>query len=198
MTALLARTDDILANVSNDDDAHLVRVVRSKTRWSAMLGLATAGLMAIGLFGGMFLLTSHALSTPDAIDLALSQPMTTLQGIVGLLMLSALLFVPVRRLAEEAGSRGLVEIDGGMVRVSEEGLFSARRFREPLDAYSGIAHRVRTTLSGVRHELVLVHPDARRDVVIALDRMEAVVTPASMIARLGLPEIAARDIAQHR
>ncbi len=119
MTALLARTDDILANVSNDDDAHLVRVVRSKARWSAALGLGTAGLMAVALFGGMFLLTSQALSTPDAIELALSQPMTALQGIVGLLMLSALLFVPVRRLAEEAGSRGLVEIDGGMVRVSE-------------------------------------------------------------------------------
>jgi hypothetical protein len=57
---------------------------------------------------------------------------------------------------------------------------------------------MRTTLSGIRHELVLVHPDSRRDVVIALDRMEATISPASMIARLGLPEITARDIARRR
>lgn len=194
---MLARTDDLLANVSNDD-GRFVRVVRAKTRWHTMLGLSVAGLTVAALFGGMFLLTSEALSKPDAVNLALAQPLATLQIVAGIMMLSALLLVPVRRLVADYSSRGIVEIDGNTVRVSEKGLFSARKFREPLEAYQGIAHRMRTTVSGIHHELVLVHPDARRDVVIALDRMEAAVSPASMIARLGLPEITAGDLARRR
>lgn len=193
---MLAHTDALLVNASNDD-GRFVRVVHAKARWRAVLGLTMAGLMVVALFGGMFLLTSEAFSKPDAVNLALAQPLATLQIVAGLMMLSALFLVPVRRLVADFG-RGIVEIDGNTVRVSEKGLFSARRFREPLDAYKGIAHRVRTTVSGIHHELVLVHPDARRDVVIALDRMEAAVSPASMIARLGLPEIAAGDLARRR
>lgn len=194
---MLARTDDLLANVSNND-ARFVRVANVKARWHAVLGLSVAGLMVAAFLGGMFLLTSEALSEPDAVNLALAQPLATFQIVVGIMMLSALLLVPVRRLVADFGSRGIVEIDGNMVQVSEKRLFSTRKFREPLDAYRGIAHRMRTTVSGVHHELILVHPDARRDVVIALDHMEAAISPASMIARLGLPEISAGDIARRR
>jgi cytochrome b561 len=194
---MLARTDDLLANISNDD-ARFVRVVNVKARWHAVLGLAVAGLMVVALLSGMFLLTSEALSKPEAVNLALAQPLATLQIVAGIMLLSALLLVPARRLVADFGSRGIVEIDGSMVQVSENGLFSTRKFREPLDAYRGIVHRMRTTVSGVHHELLLVHPDARRDVVIALDRMDAAVSPASMIARLGLPEISAGEIARRR
>ena len=188
---MLARADDFLAKVSNDD-APLVRVVRARAGWKTMLGLAAAGAMALPLFGGMFLLTSEAMSKPEAVSRALAQPLATFQIIAGILMLSALLLVPARRLVAGIGHKGIVEIDGGMVKVAEKGLLSARQFRERLDAYRGVAHRVRTTVSGVHHELVLVHPDARRDVVIALDGMDPAMTPATMIARLGLPEITGR------
>jgi hypothetical protein len=194
---MLARAEDLLANASNDEDS-LVRIVRSKARWSTMLGLAAAGAMTLALFAGMFLITTQAISEPEAINLALAQPMATLQIVAGLLLLSALLLVPVRRLVADIGRGGVVEIDGNVVRVAEKGLFSSRRFHEPLGAYRGIFHRMRTTVSGIRHELVLVHPDVRRDVVIALDRMEPAVAPASMIARLGLPEITVEEMARRR
>jgi hypothetical protein len=194
---MLAHADNLLLNASNDDVC-LVRVERSTARWSRVLGLAAAGVMALSLFGGMFLLTNEALSKPEALSLAMAQPMAAFQVVAGIVMLSALLLVPVRRLVADIGRRGVVEIEGNVVSVAEKGIFSARSFREPLDAYRGISHRVRTTLSGVRHEIVLVHPDVRRDVVIALDRMEPPVTLASMIARLGLPEITADEMARRR
>jgi hypothetical protein len=192
---MLARAEDLLANASNDDDC-FVRIVRSKARWSTMLGLATAGAMVASLFGGMFLITTQAISEPEAINLALAKPLATLQIIAGVMLLSMLLLVPVRRLVAGIGRGGIVEIDGNMVRVAEKGPFSSRKFREPLDAYRGIVHRIRTTVSGIHHELILVHPDQRRDVVIALDRLEPAVSPASMMARIGLPEIAASDISR--
>jgi hypothetical protein len=121
-----------------------------------------------------------------------------MQIVVGILMLSALLLVPARRMVAGIGRAGIVEIDGSMVQVTEKGFLSKRQFSEPLDAYRGIAHRVRTTVSGIRHELVLVHPDARRDVVVALDGMDPSMTPATMIARLGLPEITGGELARLR
>lgn len=194
---MLARAEDLLANASNDDEC-FVRVERSKARWSAVLGLVAAAAMVLSLFGGMFLITTQAISEPEALSLALAKPLATLQIVAGVLLLSALLLVPARRLVSDFGRKGLVEIDGNIVRVAERGLFSSRRFREPLHAYRGVAHRIRTTVSGLHHELVLVHPDTHRDVVIALDRLGPAVTPASMIARIGLPEIRASDIAHRR
>ncbi|MBN9267259.1 MAG: hypothetical protein J0I75_22340 [Hyphomicrobium sp.] len=194
---MLAHAEDFLAKASNDDDC-LVRIERSNARWSTMLGLTAAGATILALFGGMFLVTTQAISEPETVSLALAKPMATLQIVAGLLLLSALLLVPVRRLLADLGREGFVEIDGNIVRVAEKGLFSSRTFREPLDQYEGVAHRIRTTVSGLHHELVLVHPDARRDVVIALDRLEPAVSPAPMIARIGLPEITASEAARRR
>lgn len=193
---MLASADHLLANASNDDEC-LVRIVRSQARWSTALALAAAAATVLALIGGMFLITTEALSKPDALNLALAQPVATLQIVTGVMLLAALVLVPVRRLIAGMGG-GSIEIDGGIVRVAERGLFSSRSFNEPLDAYSGIAHRVRTTLSGLHHELVLVHPDARRDVVIVLDRMAPAASPALVMQRLGLPEIAPGDIARRR
>lgn len=160
----------------------------------ARLGAVAA--MTVPLLGGMFLLTSEAVSKPEAVSRALAQPLTTFQIVAGVLMLSALLLVPARRLVAGIGRAGVVEIDGNFVQVAEKGLLSTRQFSEPLDAYRGVAHRIRTTVSGIHHELVLVHPDARRDVVIALDGMDPTMTPAAMISRLGLPEITGREMAR--
>jgi hypothetical protein len=192
---MLARADDFLANVPNDE-APLLRVVRAKTAWRTMLGLAAASAMTLPLFGGMFLLTSEAMSKPEAVSRALAQPLTTVQIVLGLLMLSALLLVPARRVVAGIGRAGIVEIDGNLVKVAEKGFLSARNFCEPLAAYRGVVQRVRTTVSGIHHELVLVHPDARRDVIIALDGMDPAMAPAAVIARLGLPEITCGEIAR--
>lgn len=194
---MLARADDFLTKVSNDD-APLVRVVHARTAWSTMLGLVAAGAMTLPLFGGMFLLTSEAMSKPDAVSRALAQPLSTLQIVVGILTLSALLLIPARRMVAGVGRAGIVEIDGSVVKVAEKGFLSKRQFSEPLEAYRGVAHRIRTTVSGIQHELVLAHPDARRDVVIALDGTDPTMTPAAVIARLGLPEITGGEFARCR
>ena len=87
---MLARADDPLSNASNDD-VQLVRIVRHEARWSSVLGLAAAGALALAFLGGMLLLTGEALSEPDAVSLALARPLTTLQAVAGILMLSAIL-----------------------------------------------------------------------------------------------------------
>lgn len=194
---MLARADQIAIAAMNDD-SRLIRVERSRASWTTVLGLVTALAIALSLFGGMILVTSQALSEPDTLNLALARPMATLQIIAGLLLLATLLLVPVRRLFARVGRTGLIEIDDRIVRVRETGLLASRSFTEPLAAYEGAAHRIRTTLSGVQHQIVLVHSDARRDVVIALDAAKPSMTPAAMMAQLALPEIALADIPRAR
>lgn len=183
---------------ASNDNLCLIRIGRSAGGWRTRLGLVTALSMVLSLAGGVFLVTSQALSEPEAVTLAMARPMVTLQIVAGLLLLATLVLVPARRLLARAIHTGEVEIDDRLVRVSEHGYLARRSFAEPLDAYRGIAHRIRTTLSGIRHELILVHPDARRDVVIALDGARADLTPADLMERLGLPEIAANDIRRAR
>ena len=186
------------AATASNNNVCLIRVGRAGGNWRTTLGLVTAMSMVLSLCGGMFLVTSQALSEPEALNRAIAQPMVTLQVVAGLLLLATFFLIPARRLVSRAVHSGEIEIDDRLVRVSETGYLTRRSFAEPLAAYRGIAHRIRTTLSGVEHELVLVHPDARRDVVIALDGARADMTPAGLMARIGLPEIAAGDIRRAR
>ena len=194
---MLARADQSAIAAANDECC-LIRIERSRSGWRTTLGVVTALSMGLSLFGGMFVVTSQALSEPEALSLALARPLVTLQIVAGLLLLTTLVLVPVRRLLARVGRTGLIEIDDRIVCVNETGFLAGRSFAEPLSAYRGAAHRIRTTLSGIQHELVLVHPDARRDVVIALDAVQPVMTPAAMFGRLALPEIALADIRRAR
>lgn len=194
---MLARADQIAAAAMNDD-SRLIRIGRSRAGWTTTFGLVAALSMGLSLFGGMILVASQALSEPEALNLALARPMATLQIVAGLLLLATLILVPVHRLFARVGRTGLIEIDDRVVRVRESGFLAGRSFAEPLAAYEGAAHRIRTTLSGVQHEVILVHADAGRDVVIALDAVQPRMTPAAMIAQLALPEIALADIPRVR
>jgi hypothetical protein len=194
---MLARADQIAATAT-DDFCCPIRIERSRTRWTTALGAVTALSMGLSLFGGMILVASQALSEPEALNLALARPMATLQIVAGVLLLATLVLIPVRRIFARLGRTGLIEIDGRIVRVRETGLLAGRSFAEPLAAYEGAAHRIRTTLSGIQHEVILIHPDARRDVVIALDAVHPSMTAAAMMERLDLPEIAVADIPRVR
>ncbi len=194
---MLASADRYLMTASNDDNI-FVRIERPRAGWLAMAGLATAVAMVLPMLGGLFLVTGQALSEPETLTLALAHPMVTLQIVVGLLLLSTLVLVPVRRLFARVGRASLVEIDDNMVHVRETGLVRTRAFSESLDSYLGVSPRIRTTLSGIRHELVLVHSDSARDVVIALDGGEQAGLLARMTQHLDLPQIEVGDIRQVR
>lgn len=194
---MLARADQSAAAATNSE-CRPIRIERSRARWTTVLGVVTALSMGLSLFGGMILVASQALSEPEALSLALARPMATLQIVAGLLLLATLMLIPVRRLVSHVGRTGLIEIDGHIVHVRETGFLAARSFAEPLAAYEGAAHRIRTTISGVQHEVILVHPDARRDVVLALDAVKPGMTAAAMMARLDLPEVALAEIPRVR
>ena len=84
----------------------------------------------------------------------------------GLIAWVALFLVPAKRIIQRFGNRRRVTIVHERVTVADDSLFGARHWSAPLAEFRGIAHHVRSTLSGVRHELILVHPSRGRSVVL--------------------------------
>jgi hypothetical protein len=140
------------------------------------------------------LLGAHAMAEPTAFALITDHPMEAAQIALGLTLWCALFVWPLRLVLARAGAARVIDITADMVRVTDRGPLRSATWSEPLGDYRGVAHTVRTSLSGVRHEMILVHPDPRRHVLLAA----APAMPQSLLTRtaslLGLPEIPARDL----
>ncbi len=87
-----------------------------------------------------------------------------------------------------------VRIGDGRVRVIEEGLFGCRIWEEPVARYTGLAHHVRTSLSGTRHELILTHPDRERSILIAAAPNISQAESRRVCKLLGRAEISSREL----
>ena len=59
----------------------------------------------------------------------------------------------------------------------------------PLASFAGVAHHVRASLSGTRHELILVHPDREKSVLLSLAAKVAQAEVDRVAALLGHKEI---------
>lgn len=106
-------------------------------------------------------------------------------GVIAFLILFGL---PFGRALHSLATWRRVRIEAGCVMVEDCGLLGRRTWTLPLSAYTGIAHVVRTSLSGTRHELVLVHPvRVHRVLLCTADRLtEADLAGAGRLLRLPL------------
>ncbi|RTL71196.1 MAG: hypothetical protein EKK41_11495 [Hyphomicrobiales bacterium] len=85
---------------------------------------------------------------------------------LGVLVFLALFGLPLHRLVRTLGLRRTVTLDAHQVSVAQSTLFNAQAWSLALSEFEGVAHVVRTSLSGARHELVLVHPERGRHVLL--------------------------------
>jgi hypothetical protein len=100
----------------------------------------------------------------------------------------------VRRVVMSWGRNATVEIGYGVVAVIEGRFGLKRRWTEPLSEFRGIAHNVRATLSGSRHELVLVHPNSDMNVMLQIAQRMPQPHIDRVAILLGLPEIPAQTL----
>jgi len=138
----------------------------SQREAAVLLILAVPAALAVAL-GSMTLLV-HAASAPGARAVLAQHPALGLEIVAGLAFWGCLLGLPLKRLFHRLAVRRTVEIGDGTVRVTEGGHFRTWAWSMPLSAYSGVAHHVRASLSGTRHELILVHPERQKSVLLSL------------------------------
>jgi hypothetical protein len=150
-----------------------------------MIGLALPA--AVAVIAPFTLIAVHAAQEPSLLTDQVER-----SAILGLaLMVWTCVFVwPIAARAKQSAAERRIVIDAASVTVWEKGLFGATTWSEPLHAYTGIAHHVRSSLSGTRHELLLIHADPARALLL---RTAAQITQAEidhLTMLLGCREIA--------
>jgi hypothetical protein len=171
-----------------------LRLEQSVSRGSVVskLLLLVPALAAVAI--PLFLVAAHAVAEPSTLGVLRQHPLTALQIALGLALWSALFVYPLRLLLARAATRRLVHISPDRVAVIERGLLGTRAWSAPLDTYRGIARCVRSSMSGVRHELVLVHADPRRHVLLQVGDTIPQSAVDKAAALLRLPEVPVRSL----
>ena len=164
------------------------------SRSSAVMKLLMLAPMMVILAVPFTLIGAHAAGEQSPLSLLVDNPVSTLQVLTGLVVWIALFVWPLKRIVTCMGARRQVAIDGGQVTVADSSPFGGETWSAPLASYRGIAHHIRASLSGNRHELVLVHADPAKNVVLTIaDRItQATFEQARQL--LALPEVPAKDL----
>ena len=110
----------------------------------------------------------QALLAPDARAVVEQHPALGLEILAAISIVIYLLALPTSRLLARLSRTRTVEITDGFVRVTEGGHFRSCAWIEPLASFTGVVHHVRASLSGTRHELILVHPTRAMSVLLSV------------------------------
>lgn len=155
---------------------------------AAILRISVLAPLTLIMLAPFVTLLVHAVSNPSAARvLAAENAQSVVQLGLALVAISVLLGWPLARAIRLLGAERTITISDGYVAATERNLLGSERWSAPLTSFHGIAHRIGTTLSGTRHEIVLVGTSAKRHVLLAT---APAVTDADMnliSAALGLP-----------
>lgn len=175
-------------------DSLPIDLVQTPSR-SAVAGLIVAVLTALlFLLTPFWLIAARAIAEPALFASLFERPFAALQLGCGLLAVTALAGLAMSRLDRILGRRRDVSIESGVLRVVDTRFGWQRRWQQPLAAYCGLARTIRSTMSGTRHQIVLVHPDAQRNVVLHVATRADGAAFDKWRDLLDLPEVPARLI----
>ena len=138
-----------------------LNLAQSASRVSPLLMLALALPATLAALTPFWLIARHADPAILVGRLETSIPLAA-----AFLLWGGLFGWPIAIKAWRIGQRRTISIAHGLVEVEDATVLGIDRWSEPLSAYDGIAHHVRASLSGTRHELLLVHPDPRRSLLL--------------------------------
>jgi hypothetical protein len=167
-----------------------IRLEQSNSRGRMVLLIPVLAAVALPLL----LLARHAFAERATLALLSERPSTAIPIVLGLAIWLAIFIVPLHLLVARTARKRRVDISADTVQVAERRLLRRQSWSAPLSTYRGVTHFVRSTLSGVRHELILVHPDPDRHVLLTADARISQARLEHMTALLRLPEVSARAL----
>ena len=139
-------------------------------------------------------LAGYALSSPELREAILSQPMVSLQLAIALAFWIGVFAWPLHALFARLTWRRTVEITAENVAVADLLAFGNSNWTAPLASFKGVAHHIRSSLAGNRHELVLVHPDPKRSVLLMVADHLSDADVTRMTHLLRLPQVPAKEL----
>jgi hypothetical protein len=170
------------------------RSSQQSSRWPSIIRLALLSCLAAAILLPQLTLAVHAIALPDTRAIIFAHPLLALDLLLAIGLWIGLFGWPLKRLAAHINSRRDIEIAEGQVSVQDRKSFSEKTWSAPLKSYSGIAHHLRTSLTGTRHELILVHPEPQRSVLLMVSEHISASDIARFSRILGLPEVSPREL----
>ncbi|MET0640525.1 MAG: hypothetical protein ABWZ19_10960 [Hyphomicrobium sp.] len=116
----------------------------------------------------------YALSSPEVRNALILHPVVAVELALALVFWAGLIVWPLRKLVMALISDRLVDIRDGDVKVVDRTPFSTSLWQTPLASFEGVALHSRSSLSGVRQEAILIHPNRSRSIILmAAERIDS-------------------------
>jgi hypothetical protein len=175
-----------------------IRLEQSASRTSPILMIAVLAPIATALLLPFAMLAEHLAADPAVRAIVAERPQSAVLLVLALAFCGTLFGWPLARFILSIGRARSIVIGKSAVDVTERGFLGTSDWTEPLAAYAGISHTVRASLSGLRHELMLVHRDPSRSVLLAVAPRIAQQDIDAIANLLNLAEIPSREASSLR
>ncbi|CCB65343.1 conserved protein of unknown function [Hyphomicrobium sp. MC1] len=172
LSCVMQRCGFEVIEVSGDPGCLPITIRQTNSKMAKLPGLllmtALAGLIVLPQLG----FAVYALTSADVRRALVSNPVVAIELALALVFWVGLIIWPLRNILIALISSRLVDIREGSVKVVDRTPFSTTLWDMPLASFEGVALHTRTSLSGVRQEAVLVHPNKNRSIILmAADRI---------------------------
>jgi hypothetical protein len=136
-------------------------------------------------------LAGYAVASPDIRAALIDHPIASIELAIALAFWICLVCWPLRAMFKALICHRRVDIRDGEVNVIDRTPFSTTAWRTPLTTYEGIALHLRSSLSGIRQEAILVHPNRAQSVILMVAEHIGDREIRELCRVLGLPRVSA-------
>lgn len=145
-----------------------LRLVQTCSQRAAAILLIVAVPIVMAVAIASLMLLFKAMYAPAARAVLAQHPALGLEILAAIAFWLYLLALPLKRLFYRMTLARTVLMDERTVTVTEGARLRKWTWSAPLASYTGLAHHLRASLSGTRHELILVHPEKYKSVLICV------------------------------
>jgi hypothetical protein len=163
-------------------------ISQQSCRLSALTQAALLTLSLAVVLTPFAILAVEAILQPEARGRLMASPAITVIVLSGAGTWLAIFGIPAWRATRCLRWNVEIDIQDGTAKVRHTTLFGTRTWKCPLGEFEGLSHNIRTRLTGTRHELILVHPDRERSLLIHMADTISYKETEALAARLGLSQ----------
>lgn len=164
-------------------------ISQQSCRLSALTQAALLTVLLALVLTPFAILAVEAILQPATRDKLMASPAITASALSGAGTWLAMFGIPAWRAARLLRWNVEIDIRDGTANVRHTTLFGTRTWKCPLGEFEGLSHIIRTRLTGTRHELILVHPDRERSLLIHMADTITHKEAEALATRLGLSQL---------
>jgi hypothetical protein len=152
--------------VMGDPGCLPVTIRQTNAKLAKLPGLVLMTVLAAAIVLPQLGFAIYAFASAEVRKALVDHPVIALELSLALVFWVALIVWPLRNILIALISDRFVDIRDGEVKVVDRTPFSTTLWQMPLASFEGVALHSRSSLSGVRQEAVLVHPNRHRNIIL--------------------------------